>query len=427
MRLLLSIFALLSSCSIIAQTGHIDTTFNSTDVGYGAGDGARGLVLSHAIQADGKFLIGGNFDRYNNVSFGKVARLNANGYADTSYKVGSGANGFVYSILPLNNGKTLIGGLFTQFNGVAKQYIAMLQENGSLDTTFSSGFNNGVKSIKRQSDGKIIVAGYFSSYKGMPARNLVRILPDGTLDPSFSSGTGAFEIIVMEVLPGDKILIAGSFTHYNGVPRNSIAILHPDGELDMSFDPGVGANNRVAAAVMQPDGKIVLGGAFTSFNQVNKGRIVRLLPDGSLDPSFNTGTGFDLSISSLHLLADGKIMAGGAFDNFNGMAAEGLARLLPDGSLDNTFFNPEANAVTNITPLSNGKLLLTGDFTTYGNKSAVRVARILENGTLDSTFNTPSGINSLDGSGNPALVKKSLFSLMEKYYWQGKSAVTIMF
>ena len=88
-----------------------------------------------------------------------------------------------------------------------------------------------------------------------------------------------------------KIIIGGSFTSYDGIGRNSIARLNADGSLDIGFNPGTGANNPVHSITLQPDGKIIIGGDFTNYNGTGRNRVARLNTDGSLDTGFNPGIG----------------------------------------------------------------------------------------------------------------------------------------
>src|SRR5437867_3292553 len=108
-----------------------------------------------------------------------------------------------------------------------------------------------------------------------------RVLADaggGNLDPSFDPGTGADDVVYAITLqPDGKIIIGGSFSHYNGISRNNIARLNPDGSLDASFDPGTGAENNnpgtthfVRAIALQPDRKIIIGGGFFSYNGTSR-------------------------------------------------------------------------------------------------------------------------------------------------------------
>ena len=73
-----------------------------------------------------------------------------------------------------------------------------------------------------------------------------------------------------------RIVIGGRFTSYDGVARNRIARLHTDGSLDESFDPGVGLDDFPEAIAVQSDGKILIGGNFTSYDGVARNRVARL-------------------------------------------------------------------------------------------------------------------------------------------------------
>ena len=102
--------------------GDLDTTFLAT------GAGATGAVNSIAVQSDGKVLIGGLFTSYNGTSRGYVARLNTDGSLDTGFlATGAGANGLVYSVaVQPGDGKILIGGGFTTYNGTSRGFVARL-------------------------------------------------------------------------------------------------------------------------------------------------------------------------------------------------------------------------------------------------------------------------------------------------------------
>ena len=110
-RILLLCFTFLGLLKGFAQTpGDLDTTFNSIDIGFGNGDGANHPINSIALQPDGKVLIGGQFTSYNGTSRNYIARLNADGSLDASFNPGVGASSFVYSLALQPDGKVLIGG-----------------------------------------------------------------------------------------------------------------------------------------------------------------------------------------------------------------------------------------------------------------------------------------------------------------------------
>src|SRR5690554_247674 len=149
------------------------------------------------------------------------------------------------------------------------------------------------------------------------------------IDTTFNIGSGfnAFSSTVA-LQPDGKILFGGGFTEYNGTPTNYIVRLNPDGSIDPSFDTGTGFNDVVQALIVQEDGKILVGGSFTSYNEVaGVGRFVRLNEDGSLDDSFSNEQKFDNTVTNIVLQNDGKILACGTFTSYNYITHKKIARL----------------------------------------------------------------------------------------------------
>src|SRR6185369_14420460 len=118
--------------------------------------------------------------------------------------------------------------------------------------------------------------------------------------------------------------------------RNHIARLNSDGTLDSSFlVPGSGVNGDVGSLALQADGKTVIGGVFTSVNGTTRNGIARLNSDGTLDTSFlAAGSGTNSSVLAIAVQSDGKIVIGGFFTSVNGTTRNGAARLNVDGTLD---------------------------------------------------------------------------------------------
>jgi uncharacterized delta-60 repeat protein len=373
--------------------GSLDTSFNT-------GSGANTSVATSFIQPDGKIIIGGGFTSYNGTSLNRIARLNADGSLDTSFNAGSGANSIVYASSIQPDGKIIIGGSFVSYNGTSRTRIARLNADGSLDTSFDpgSGANDAVYTISIQSDGKIIIGGDFTSYNGTSRNTIARLNANGSLDTSFDPGSGATHTVQTISIQSDgKIIIGGYFTNYNGISRNSIARLNANGSLDTSFDPGSGTNTSVATSFIQPDGKIIIGGSFTSYNGISRNRIARLNADGSLDTSFDPGLGATHTVQTSSIQSDGKIIIGGDFTSYNGTSRNYIARLNADGSLD-TSFNPGSGAFGIVRTSSmqlDGKIIIGGDFTHYNGIFRNRIARLNADGSLDTSFNPGSGANNL--------------------------------
>jgi uncharacterized delta-60 repeat protein len=191
----------------------------------------------------------------------------------------------------------------------------------------------------RRTPTRLLIGGQFTEVHGVNRNGIARLNADGSLDPTFDPGIGTDDIVFSVALqPDDKVLIAGYFTHVNGVSRNYIARLNVDGSLDTSFNVGSGADYHVYSLLVQPNGKILVGGAFTVFNQANRQGIVRLDADGSIDPDFNPRPGVSyFGIFDMCLQPDGKVVVAGSFVTVNGVNRRNIARLNEAGSLDPTF------------------------------------------------------------------------------------------
>ena len=138
-------------------------------------------------------------------------------------------------------------------------------------------------------------------------------------------------------------------------------------------------------------GSIVVGGAFTTYNGVNHSRVVRLNPDGSIDTSFNVGSGTDNPVFAIAIQNDNKIIIAGDFTEVNGTPRNRIARLWPNGVVDDTFDPGEgANGVIRSVTIdpANGQIYIGGDFTGYNFVTQQRIARLQQDGTLDADFIT---------------------------------------
>src|SRR3990172_5579260 len=260
--------------------------------------GANLVIRAAVLQGNDQILIGGYFTQYNGTGRNRIARINTDGSLDATFDPGTGANGTIMAIAIQTDGKIIIGGWFTQYNGTGRNYIARINTDGSLDATFDpgTGANAWVHSLAIQADGKILAGGEFTSYDGVAEFRIVRINIDGTLDNTFGSVTGASGGSVHSIViqTDDQILIGGYFTQYNGTGRNRIARINTDGSLDATFDPGTGANGQVYSVILQADEKTIIIGSFTFYNTLPRYGIACLSPTGDNDGIFN----FSYSIAS---------------------------------------------------------------------------------------------------------------------------------
>ncbi|WP_417939119.1 calcium-binding protein [Flavobacterium sp. RS13.1] len=380
---------------LLNPDGTIKTDFNA-----GGGPGSAS-VFSLENSDDGSWYIGGSFSVFDSLNQGKLAKTDASGIHDISYlSAGVGFDNSVLKVLPLPDSNTMVFGNFSRFNGVACSKIARILAEGDLDNTFNSaqsGANNVIRTAVRHFDGKIIIAGSFTSYNNTVCNRIARILPDGSLDNSFASGSGFNGLVYTVMIQSDgRILAAGNFTKYNGVATGRIVRLEEDGTIDGSFNTAIGANGIVDVMVVQPDGKIILGGRFDTFNGIAHSKLVRLNPDGSIDSSFSIGMGFDKNVYAIDLQSDGKVIVGGSFLNYNGVSNKRILRLNSDGTLDMSFNSGTGFSngdVRSILVQPDNRILIGGSFSgNYNRTASLRLLRLSSDGVFDPSFSV--GLNS---------------------------------
>jgi len=393
----ISLFLIASSLTF-AQPGSLDLSFDP-------GTGANDLINCSVLLPDGKIIITGQFTSFNGIERNRIARLNTDGSLDLSFDPGTGPNNIVTEVSVQNDGKIIVAGNFTSFNGTEINRIARLNANGSLDNTFDpgSGLNSWVFAQTIQNDGKIVIGGIFTSYNGTPRNYIARLNEDGSLDTSFNPGTGPNSgLLSLHFLADGKIMIGGDFSSYNGTARNNIARLNTDGSLDLSFNTGIAANGGISCFSPLDDGKIIVGGSFTSFASALINSIARVNEDGSLDTSFESGIEnvFDPYVKITRIQSDGKIIIGGFFSHYSGASRNGIVRVNSDGSLDNSF-DPGTGTtnlgagfpVVNTAHIqSDGKIIIAGEFTAYNGTPRNHIARLL--------IATPSDVHSLENVHN---------------------------
>ena len=371
--------------------------------------GANGTVWAIALQPDGKILAGGNFTLLGGGGIGTVphtsiGRLNADGSSDTGFH--SATNGIVKAIAVQRDGKILIGGAFTAISGggaesIARYNLGRLNADGSVDTSFETNAGATVTAIVVQPDGKILVGGEFTALgQGVPRKYIGRINTDGTVDTGFNPGAGA-PVKALALQPDGKVLVGGAFNSLSDSKGSSsrwhLGRFRPDGSLDADFDPG--ANGDVTAFGLQADGKILVGGAFTtlgggSFGLNERSHLGRLYPNGKLDASFDPGA--NSTVYAIALQSDGKILLGGSFFTLGGggqgsTVRNNLGRLSAEGGVDDGF-DPGANGpVYGMAVQTDTKIVVAGGFTGLGGHGGAihrsRIGRLYREGVLETDFN----------------------------------------
>ncbi|MFN0279867.1 MAG: cohesin domain-containing protein [Pyrinomonadaceae bacterium] len=422
---------------------------------------ADNQVVTIAVQADGKILTGGQFMNIGGAARSRIARLDpVTGVADSW---NPNANSRVISIAVQPNGMILAGGFFQAgfgtptIGGQTRNRIARLDPVTGLADSFNPNANNFVYKVVIQADGRILVCGDFkgaNSIGGVVRNNIARLDPlTGAVD-SFDPNVNSLTVFAIAQQPDGKVLAGGIFTALApsggaSVTRNRIARLEANGLLDrtLNLNLGLGTDNNVSATAVQPDGKILIGGQFTSVLGATRNNIARLNVDGTLDTAFDpnsnsvvraiaiqtdgkilVGVAFSPggntiggqtrngiarldattgaadswnpnsngSINALAVQADGKIVAGGSFSNIGGQTRSDIARLDAGTGLADSF-NPNANLnVLSIAVQADGKILAGGQFTSIGVAARTRIARLDAVTGLADSFNPNAGTNPND-------------------------------
>lgn len=377
------LFVLGASGTVKAQEGFVDPDI-------------AGVVTDVILEPGGKILVAGSFANVAGQSRGRVARLNVDGTLDTTFQdpqvIGTDPfNTYVWSMARQSDGKIVIGGNFVSVRGQTQNYLARLNADGTLDTGFTPAVSAAVTAVALQPDGKVLLGGYFATANGQARNRMARLNSDGSLDTSFAdpqlTAVSGYAVGTIYPQPDGKILIGGYFNSIGGQGKMFGARLEQNGSVDNSFNFTV--SGPVEQFTIQPDGKILICGFISFVNGEPRRGIARINPDGSLDPTFGNTAIPSGSISAFGLQTDGKIVVGGSFSTISGHERRDLARLNSDSTFDTTFQDVNANFGGSFTTISSvliqpdGKILVGGQFITVGRQTRKNLVRLLPNGTLD--------------------------------------------
>jgi uncharacterized delta-60 repeat protein/uncharacterized repeat protein (TIGR02543 family) len=323
--------------------GTRDTAF-TTALGSGPGAGQDRVF----VQTDDKVVISGSAATWSGstVSY-RIVRLNSDGSLDTAFNtnIGTGPNEPVFGYAQQSDGKLIIVGSFTSWSGTTVGRIVRLNTDGTLDTTFTAnvgtGANQDISRANLQTTGKIVLTGSFTSWSGTTVGRIVRLNDDGTLDTAFSTkaGTGFSSVTYGSVVQSDdKIVVVGNFVSYNGTTANRVLRLNADGTLDTAFSTNIGAGpgSYAARLALQSNGQILVAQGFTTWAGTTVGSLVRLNTDGTRDTAFTSTIGTALTLSQvMSMTAQGpKVLIMGAFTSWNGTPVGRIVRLNADGTID---------------------------------------------------------------------------------------------
>ena len=395
----------------------INTTTNTNESNFNNYFGFDFTCFKAIIQPDGKILVGGGFTLYKGLTNNCIIRLNTDGTKDNSFDNSIGFNTGVYDMALQSDGKIICVGQFSNYKGVSANQIIRLNNDGTKDLTFdnSIGFIGITISLAIQTDGKIIVCGVYTSYKSVLANSIIRLNSDGTIDGTFVYGTGFSGITnSVEIQTDGKIIVGGGFNQYQGVSANGIIRLNSDGTKDLTFDNSIGFNGQVFSIAIQSDGKILVGGFFTTYKGLTENFIIRLNSDGTKDLTFDNSIGFNSAVSSIAIQPDGKILVGGDFTTYKSVTNNFIIRLNSDGTKDLTFDNSIGfdNQIQSIAIQSDGSIFCGGIFSSYKGYQNNCIVRLNSDGGSSSTLNLGGGLaDVIYNSNNNVFYGQALTSL----------------
>jgi uncharacterized delta-60 repeat protein len=342
----------------------------STDSAFAPGAGltgpsSGGYVDAAVVQPDGRILIAGSFTEVDRQARAYAARLLPSGAVDLSFNAGISGAFSIEAIALQPDGKILFGGDFVYVGGYARPEIVRLHPDGHKDESFASTLYlyPRVSAIGVQADGRVVIGGSFGALDGR-GWNLARLLDGGDPDPDFKAVVGPADtgVSAIAVLHDGRILVAGNFKTINGVPRHGVAQLLSNGALDPSFDPREGANDWVYRLLVEPDGEILVAGYFRTFAGQPRAGVTRLHRDGGLDSTFAPPLEpVGLAVLALARQWDGKLILGGTFTSMGGTPVGGVVRVTSAGEPDPVFIVTNAPlAVYAAAVQADGKVFLGG-------------------------------------------------------------------
>lgn len=365
-------------------------------------------VHAVALRSDGVLVVGGTFSAVGGANASRIGFIDAATGAHVQGVTLPSLNSTVVAVGVQSDDRVIVGGNFTNASGYSR--LLRLNTDGSVDTTFNPGGTGPAGNVLNMivlSDDRILVN--TPGYNGSQSTALWRLLPDGTPDPTWNIGAGPFSannVYGMHELPDGSIIAAGAFGSFNGVTAAYMVKIKPDGTLDLDFLANRPTPNNYARAVgVQSDGKIIVAGDFGSTSPGQSySRVLRLHPDGSVDPSFHVTniTAGGNQVHTLQVLANDKIFMGGNFQSWPGatssQSGQRSVMLRPDGTVD-TFYRPGTitnNTVDQILALPDGRAWIAGSYTS-GTVGSRLVLVTVDSANLAITRQPRSSVAELGG------------------------------
>jgi len=351
------------------------------DVNDGYAPELNGTVDALAVQPDGSALVGGGFTSIGGVSCVQLCRLSNDGAIAPGFGP-TGLNGPVRAILTLPDGSAIVGGAFTQGFGRALSNVLRLNVDGSLSSLPIAGTNGQVRALAVQPDGRLLIGGTFTQVGNPPrlSTGVARLHSDGRVDSTFNATING-TVRAIALLPDGRIVVGGQFSTASGVERRNLAVLRSGGQVQ--FDAGFNTNGTVNSLTADIDGTLVIGGDFTEIGNVALAGLARMTPDGAMVYGLADA---EAPVRALHVHSDGQLILGGDFLAIDNQPRARLARLDQERNLDPIWRAVTGGSVHAIAEQPDGGLLVGGNFTTANGEARSRLMRVTPQGQLETTL-----------------------------------------
>ncbi|MBC7448180.1 MAG: T9SS type A sorting domain-containing protein [Hymenobacteraceae bacterium] len=353
----------------LLPSGALDTTFNVAQAGQPGLAGGWVTYLKPLANGQLVVVVYGGSASYNGDPLPYVFKLNADATPDPTFTCAVDGSR-VHVVEESAGGLLVAGGELSTFPRSTSANVLRLRANGSVDGTFvgpslpprpNLSQPGDVNDLVVDAAGQLLLAGRFQQVWGHPTVGFGRLLPSGAVDPSFTNASldgyaGVFGLVRQS---GDRLLVTGYFRKVNGQPAPGITRFLADGALDASFQP----DSTLANATASRRPFLIDGADRILAMAMNTGQIARFQPNGQLDPGFQLGSGpvgaGRSEVAAMAVYPDGRVLAGGEFSTYNGVPRHSLVRLLATGAVDPSFLLPasfETNFVLQVVRLPDGSV-----------------------------------------------------------------------
>jgi uncharacterized delta-60 repeat protein len=368
-----------------------------------------------------------------------LTALTSSGQTDAAFNVALNPPASGRSLLKLPSGGYLVGGGFTQCNGISRPRLALCNEDGTTNLAFDlgTGPDSSVDLIRTLPTGKVLIAGGFSKINGIAAKNIAlldfsklgnttSVVVETILEARYGSQTMFADVttLLQGKLTGGTLSVVASNSAMGGDPASgqsktlTVRYLTNLGErtasvsegqtlslpnrpwdsglIDTAFRPTNSEYLSLTDAAGTPDGKVIVVGSFSTFAGQALPRMVRLNPDGSVDTSFQPQTGFSSFYPETVEAGLATLWIGGSSLRHTGASSSlGVYRLLINGTRDQTFSCPSfISSTEDLLALLDGRIFVVGSFSSSTAGDRKRVARLLYSGAVDQTFDSGESVNS---------------------------------